>query len=58
VESIKSENSLWMLHCKNQKCRALFDYFGPLRRTSVSCTNCGKRFQYAIAAFQRHSEEA
>jgi len=45
----KSEESLWQLRCKNVKCGAFFDYFGRLRRTAVSCTNCGKRYEYDVA---------
>jgi hypothetical protein len=57
METTESQESLWMLHCKNEKCRALFDYFGRLRPTSVNCTHCGKRYQYGVADFARHDSE-
>ena len=57
VETIKSQDSLWLLRCKNEKCRAFFDYFGPLCPASVNCTHCGKRHQYAVADFEKHESE-
>ena len=30
METTESQESLWMLHCKNEKCRAFFDYCGRL----------------------------
>jgi hypothetical protein len=54
VETIKSQDSLWLLRCKNEKCGEFFDYFGRLRPTSVNCTNCGKRYQYDVSDFERH----
>ncbi len=53
MEPIKSQESLWLLRCKNQKCGSSFDYFGRLRRTAVNCTNCGKRYEYDVAEFVR-----
>jgi hypothetical protein len=55
METTESQESLSMLHRKNGKCRAFFDYFGRLRPTSVNCTNCGKRCQYGVADFARHT---
>jgi hypothetical protein len=46
-----------MLRCKNKKCGASFDYFGRLRPTSVNCTHCGKRYQFDVGDFGRHSSE-
>jgi hypothetical protein len=35
-----SEDRLWKLHCKNEKCKGFFDYFGRLRSNrAVSCTH-------------------
>ena len=54
MEPITSQDSLWLLRCKNENCRAFFDYFGRLRRASANCTNCGKRHEYDVADFMRH----
>lgn len=54
MEMTKSRESLWKLRCKNEKCLEFFDYFGPLRLSSVNCTNCGKRYQYVVNDFERH----
>jgi hypothetical protein len=49
------QDRLWILHCKNVKCLEFFDYFGRLRSsTSISCTHCGKAFQYGLYDFKRH----
>jgi len=51
----ESTDSLWMLHCKNDKCNEFFDYFGrSLSSKSVNCTNCGQPSLYGIADFVRH----
>jgi hypothetical protein len=57
VEAIQSQDSLWLLRCKNQKCLAFFDYFGRLRPTSINCTHCGKRYPYDVRDFERHRSE-
>jgi hypothetical protein len=54
METLKSEGSVWLLRCKNEKCRVFFDYFGRLRPTAVHCTNCGQRNQYTVVDFERH----
>jgi hypothetical protein len=48
------EDRLWMLHCKNEKCKEFFDYFGRLRfNRGINCTHCGKSSQYRAAEFIR-----
>jgi hypothetical protein len=54
VETTSSQDSLWLLSCKNEKCRKSFDYFGKLRPTSVHCTHCGKRHRYDFGDFERY----
>jgi hypothetical protein len=52
----ESEDKLWTLHCKNEKCNEFFDYFGRLRSgTPIHCTNCGQPFRYGVADFMRHN---
>ena len=50
------QDSLWQLHCKNDKCDELFDYFGRLRSsTLINCTHCGKSSRYALVDFVKHN---
>ena len=50
------KNNLWMLECKNEKCKTFFDYFGRLSSfMGISCTHCGKSSKYAVADFVRHN---
>ena len=52
----KQPKSLWMLHCKNEKCGEFFDYFGRLRSSiPINCTHCGKPSRYDSADFVRHN---
>ena len=49
---IESQDKLWLLHCKNDKCNEFFDYFGRLLSTkSIHCTHCGSFSQYGGADF-------
>ncbi len=58
MEAIKSEDSLWLLRCKNERCRKVFDYWGRLRPTRpIHCTHCGKVSFYGVADFTRHESE-
>jgi hypothetical protein len=51
-----SEDRIWKLQCKNEKCKRFFDYFGRLSSNrAVNCTNCGKLCQYRVADFLRHN---
>ena len=52
LEITESKDSLWMLHCKNEKCGRFFDYFGRLDTyRAISCTHCGKSSKYHHADF-------
>jgi len=56
VDMTESQDSLWMLHCKNDKCEEFFDYFGRLRSiTPINCTHCGKQSRYGTGDFKRHN---
>jgi len=58
VETIKCEDSLWLLRCKNDRCRKVFDHWGRLRATKpIHCTHCGKISFYGVADFHRHDPE-
>jgi hypothetical protein len=52
LEIIESKDSLWTLHCKNDKCGRFFDYFGRLDTyRAINCTHCGKSSKYHLADF-------
>jgi hypothetical protein len=53
---IYSEDRIWKLQCKYEKCKVFFDYFGRLSSNrAINCTNCGKSSQYRVADFIRHN---
>ena len=57
METAGLRDSLWMLHCKNEKCSEFFDYFGRVSSlTIISCTHCGKSSKHGVADFRRHGD--
>ena len=55
-DGFEYRDSLWLLHCKNDKCNEVFDYFGRLLSTKfISCTHCGRASVYGVADFVRHN---
>jgi len=49
------EKGLWRLQCSNKTCQKFFDYFGlPLPNIKISCTHCGKYFEYRVSDFKKY----
>src|ERR1700680_1857647 len=52
----ESEYGLSKLHCKNEKCKQLFDYFGWLGfNRGINCIHCGKSSQCRFVDFIRYN---